>query len=433
MGCEFKGLNGAPCQLRAAITHRTSAGERCALHLPIQDLPKDTELRSALGLEGAKIAQGLKEKGAPIADLEGLVIFDQRQIQFLCQIAQELGLLVRFLRCTFLVPAHFPANTHKLIQVRWCSFHESVTFKAGSNFIDIEGSTFEDKFTVTGRVADYGLSLSRSVFKGQVDCSNIEWQRTFEVWKCEFHQDVDFSAPDNNTHYLPKVVRFEECMCKLWVDFSNCRFTDSVYFFGTTFYRAPMFHGAIWPSRIHLPLDGFKDISGDAAPAYRVLRHAMHTVQNRNLEGFFHVLEQRSLRRAPDTYSRTSLISWFYDVSARYGTSIGRPFMWIGIVTLASFVFYASVSSDAICAIKGLVGECTLSPSTLWNAAKFTLTQTFRPFDVLAPHQMLRYDGETAFAQPDWYLYVAGVMQSTITLALLAVLFVSLRWRFKRD
>ncbi len=83
----------------------------------------------------------------------------------------------------------------------------------------------------------------------------------------------------------------------------------------------------------------------------------------------FYALEQKSLRQSPDAKWPVKALSYFYDLTAKYGQSFLRPFIGLFLLSLSFSLFYWEHDASP------LAGD--------WpKALDFTVTQIVRPFSV---------------------------------------------------
>jgi hypothetical protein len=199
------------------------------------------------------------------------------------------------------------------------------------------------------------------------------------------------------------------------VKFTNRRFLDKTSFKGTVFNIAPEFHNCVLHENTDFSDPNFRDTKSDhAARAYRTLKLAMERVRARQEEADFYALEQKSLREQEATPWRAKAISFLYDWTSKYGRSAWRPF-WLWLTVQAAFfgVYWGCPESPVVA---GRVPE----------VLRFTLAQAARPFMALSPGSG-GGNGELSAG----IALLAG-LHSFLSLSLLALLLLALRWRFRR-
>lgn len=171
-----------------------------------------------------------------------------------------------------------------------------------------------------------------------------------------------------------------------------------------TFGRAPDFRGAtLHQATSFIDCDFYDGPGAVDAECYRYLAHVSADMRMRNEEGTFVVLQQRATRKGLSWCQPVRWLSWLYDVVSRYGQSIGRPLFWVLLMFESSLITYQSALS------------CSLG-----EALKRTFQNIFQPFGVW------RAEGTTAGALATGSVFSFGFV------ALLYLLALGLRWRFKR-
>ena len=199
--------------------------------------------------------------------------------------------------------------------------------------------------------------------------------------------------------------------------FTNRQFLDSTNFRGAVFYKAPEFHNCEMHQDTDFSDPHFFDTGASAVRAYRTLKLAMEQHRARNEEGMFYALEQKSLRKDPDTSWLVSTLSWMYEKTANYGRSVGRPLSWLLGTSSAFFLLYLGLAADCVSA----------SPE---NVLAFTVEQIVRPFTIWT----VGYEGRayTFVSERLSILRWIASLQSIASLAFIALSLFALRWRFRR-
>lgn len=196
--------------------------------------------------------------------------------------------------------------------------------------------------------------------------------------------------------------------------FDNRKFGAPTDFSQCTFRTAPSFINCELHPDTQFPtsLGYFPDTaSKNAAKLYQALRTHSEKLRAHLDEGLFNALEQRSLAKTGDLGWPEKKFSQLYDLVSLYGTSFVRPLIgWLVMVGLFVLLFAApGISTWCV--------PCRPDPSR-WNTA------LFRSFSAaLFPFNDLRQQ------QPWWLL---GVAESLLSVPLIAVFVIAIRWRFKR-
>jgi hypothetical protein len=178
-------------------------------------------------------------------------------------------------------------------------------------------------------------------------------------------------------------------------------------------------------------------VSGDALDkrcegSYRDARNAFHAHRNRELEGKFFALEKRCHRNGlPNTfnYFLPRLLSWLYDKTSEYGQSYGRALVAFGLVQVLFCLGYSLFSGGRYWRF-AIFGEWDSS------AVAFTFSQVAKPFELAASRyaaQSKTYDDivGNSLHLGWWQLWTA--LHSIVSISILALVLLALRWRFRRE
>jgi uncharacterized protein YjbI with pentapeptide repeats len=196
--------------------------------------------------------------------------------------------------------------------------------------------------------------------------------------------------------------------------FDNRKFGAPADFSQCTFRTAPSFVNSELHPDTQFPtsLDYFPDTeSKNAGKLYQVLRKHSEDLRAHLDEGLFNALEQRSIVKTGDLAWPEKRFSQLYDLVSLYGTSFIRPLIaWLAMIGVFVLLF-ASPAISTLCL------PCRPDPS-VWSTA------FFRSFSAaLLPFFDLRQQ------QPLWWL---GMLESLLSVPLVAVFVIAIRWRFKR-
>lgn len=210
--------------------------------------------------------------------------------------------------------------------------------------------------------------------------------------------------------------------------FTNRQFENRTNFSSTTFEVAPELHGCTLHQDTDFRDTKFLDRTGNgdvnAARAYRTLRLAMENVRAREEQARFYAYEQQALRNSGQITGLARLFSWLYEKTSYYGQSLSRPAWGLGVVLTVSALVYAVIFALVMRPIDAMV-----MPE--WSEGiRFSLEQ-IRPFSALFGSGTAAQSvfGERA---PLWLAAIAA-LQSLSIYGFLALFFLALRWRFKRD
>jgi hypothetical protein len=297
---------------------------------------------------------------------------------------------------------------------------EGATF--GSTTKKIEGiaffyrARFESPALFTGATFNYAAGFNEAIFQ-----SNANFDGGI------VRGDADFSceaSPKVKTEASPE-VEIKDADAFRWVSFAgmefhgevkftNRRFLDKTSFKGTVFHKAPEFHNCVLHEDTDFSDPDFRDTKSDhAARAYRTLKLAMERVRARQEEAGFYALEQKSLCEQENTPWWVKRLSELYEITSDYGRSASRPF-WLWLTVQAAFfgVYWGCPESPVVA---GRVPE----------VLRFTFAQVARPFMALSPGSSSD-DGVSAG------IALLTGLHSFLSLSLLALLLLALRWRFRR-
>lgn len=170
-----------------------------------------------------------------------------------------------------------------------------------------------------------------------------------------------------------------------------------------------------------------KTAFGDGAEArYRAIRNLFHASRDREQEGLFYKYEKRAKRKGltwrwPGNWIPRA-VSKGYDLFAGYGQSYGQALAWFVGVQIG-FGFLYSVMSKRF----------GWSWSIDWQVVAFTLAQVVKPFGLLSASTGpgWPYRGIAAENSADWAFFTAT--DTALSLILVALFLLALRWRFRRD
>ncbi len=300
-----------------------------------------------------------------------------------------------------------------LVNIKNLALFEGTVFRGTAFFraaefesLRFDGSEFQDEAIFESACAFYSGSFVGVKFRKLADFSYIAMGRDDpEAKGCNSFSLLDFSSAQF----------FDD------VSFINRKFLNSVSFKDCTFHKAPKFHNCQMHQDTNFEAAKFFDMTASAVSSYRTLKLEMEKVRARREEAMFYAYEQKSLRANKNIGNLVRFFSWLYEVSSNYGQSLGRP---ITAITALVFLFgflYASIASPVI----------NLNQSIDWvlvsQALSFSLEQIVNPFNIW----------KASFI-PAWFsgdlltLKLLSTVESVFGLSFLALLLLSIRWRFKR-
>lgn len=197
--------------------------------------------------------------------------------------------------------------------------------------------------------------------------------------------------------------------------FNGRTFLQSASFESARFGTAPRFLGCKFEQQVSFPrdLDSYGLVTPDDTANFIYLRQQMENARNREFEGVFFALEQRARLTRTNWYSWDALFSRIYAATSNYGNSIGRAIASL-VCTMAFFALaYGFGISHSVYPNADIAAVTN-------HAINMSISQTFTPFF------MLRESGWS------WGWRIAWIIQSLISVAIIAELLVTIRWRFRR-
>ena len=362
-----------------------------------------------------------------------------------------------------------------------CAFHEYTDFSKSSfiettSFVNSKfgskasfiGSKFEKFVDFSRSGFSRQVEFQESVFSGSADFLGVTFSRTADFSmaqfyrasrfpETEFHGDAEFSSSEflesvyfSDSSFYKKAnferskfegdahfsasrigdaasgvtfyeVSFKDAVFSNRARFVNRRFLDTSDFRDTVFHIAPEFYSCALHQDTDFTGAEFLDTKGtdevNAAQAYRTLKLAMESVRSRSDQARFYALEQQSLRALSNTSRAENVISWLYEKTADYGTSIAGPLAWL-------FAIFAVFVGAYLLAV-ALDGGTGIADADLQVVVRYTLRQVFRPFEAFS------HRGTAPIAPLG--LAIWSAVYSLLNFSLLALFFLAVRRRFKMD
>jgi hypothetical protein len=166
---------------------------------------------------------------------------------------------------------------------------------------------------------------------------------------------------------------------------------------------------------------------GDAEGRYRKIRNRLHQNRDREQEGVFYQYEKRALRKKwplsrPSSWIPRS-VSALYDWTVAYGQSYQRAIVYFLLLQFLFGLAYSHFSN-----------RFDSSGSFDWQICAFTIAQLARPFEVLSIRGGplgYPYAGVYPPGGAPWIMWT--VVHSVLSLILVALILLALRWRFQRN
>jgi len=318
---------------------------------------------------------------------------------------------INFINCIFYSRADFSSlSVFGKLKLANCKFKDAVNFK----WCRLEGE----------------LIINDSEFHSTTIFKNASFSRHIQIINTKFIGIVDFSVTSNTESKTNESwgnfpsIYFNNSSFGDEVFFINRRFLKTTDFNDCTFNAAPKFQGCLlhedttFPPEKNFPVIG----NQESASAYRTLKLAMEKIRARNEEAMFSALEQKCIHLNPNTPKSFKTFSWLYGVTTDYGQSVWHVFRSFLITLFSFFIIYLWIATPTI------DPSLTFDFKLIFKVFIFNLKQTIPPYHA--------YNSRI----PDWlgsgpnddFLEIIFNLQTTLNLALLALLVLVLRWRFKR-
>ncbi len=282
-------------------------------------------------------------------------------------------------------------------------------------FLDLSGVEVSGDLLLTGASCNEGLSLSGARIRG----------------------DFDFTANPQTFNGPPiDIVRnaaFDGCTFEKGSVFVGRKFRGATSFVRTVFSVAPDFSFASLHPSANFLSARFKDKkTPNAAAFYRILKVEMERLRDRDQEAKFFALEQLGRLHQFETPRAIKALSRLYHATSNYGQSVLRPVLLLLVASAIAACCYAESCLRFHTHGKfGLLdAESRDLPRALECVLPFTVEQVVRPFAIWTR----RY---VSFA-PKWVqsdlsdLQWIAMAHSIVSITLLALMIVSLRWRFRK-
>lgn len=300
----------------------------------------------------------------------------------------------------FTCPVSISANSKfNRISAEGAHFNNFELSGVMTNIVDFRRATFHAPAKFKGRFKSKAL-FADAVFQHHLELSDVIFEKT-----------ADFSTTKNLSF---RSVSAERTKFNGNSNFDNRVFEREVSFDDAVFEVAPRFYGAtLHPSITFGDIHKFKDVSKAAIKRYQTLRHKCEELRSRHEEGMFHSLEQRA-RCKSKTMPRTDrFFSVLYDLVSVYGTSLFRPIFALLVVWGLFTLFFALDATNW-----RIEFDAPIDWSEVGKAGLSSASNIFTPF--------------YKFRQSGGWEAASYLGQSLISVPLIAVFILGLRWRFRR-
>ncbi|MGM3162510.1 hypothetical protein ACS25C_17275 [Dickeya undicola] len=227
---------------------------------------------------------------------------------------------------------------------------------------------------------------------------------------------------DENNNSIYNITIVDSFLGK--ISFKYRKIVHEVNFSNTTFATPPQMQGANIPEGSELPNKShFISRKGQHdASCYRTMRFIMESQRNRELEGMFFSLEQESLLNQKSKMKKYFSISYLYYILSDYGTNYKTP-LYVLLSSIPFFtIIYSLINSLAISIYLPIDWNIIIKSFTI------ALKQTFLPFEILRNIE-IETENNTFLAL---IFMISGIIHSILSVSLLALSGIALRWKFKR-
>ena len=289
-----------------------------------------------------------------------------------------------------------PNNTE--IELVDCEIGSDVGFQTKHNSLRLTSTRFRGAATFI--TSDGAITCRNTNFPDRVVLNSAN---------CKVRQ-VNFSGSTFN-----KGMSLEGLNDGPW-DFRGTRFRGDVSINSLTLSQGLTFSGA----RFRGPA-----CSARHEGSYRVIRQLFEKNSDRENEGVFYALEKRCHRMSLPSRSLARPVSALYDWISAYGQSYERAFWWL---VGWQIVFALSCSL--------LLERWQFGARVDWQLIAFTFAQVAKPFELFSG-RLPEYARElgiehlpVGWGLHGWALF--GLLHSVISISLLALFVLALRWRFRR-
>lgn len=258
------------------------------------------------------------------------------------------------------------------------TFRDGVTFQGG-NFLCCD-ATCTGTFSFIGESRSTDVSFAKTRFLGPVTFRQIDSLNSLDLSDCHFARAPHIAAPNT---VLP---------------------------------QATTINGASF------------DVCAEDEGAFRALRALFAANRARDAEGRVYACEKRShrytLTRPRERVPRA--ISFLYDWASEYGYSYGWPLVWFCLLQILAGFMYSVMSRRYALGGK-FIGQFD------GTVTAFTFAQIVKPFELFSS-KTVNTDFYSIVPKADrgWWLALTSA-QTIVSLSLIALFLLALRWRFRRE
>jgi hypothetical protein len=159
---------------------------------------------------------------------------------------------------------------------------------------------------------------------------------------------------------------------------------------------------------------------------YRTIRNLFHASRDREQEGTFYRYEKRALRKGLPLRQPASwvprAVSACYDWLAGYGQSYERALLWFIGLQIGFGLLYSVMS-----------GRFAWGGAIDSQVAAFVVAQVVKPFELLSTRTPTGWPYVGVYSGGSGWWTLGTMAHSVLSLTLVALFLLALRWRFRRD
>lgn len=262
---------------------------------------------------------------------------------------------------------------------------------------------------------------SESHFRG--DAEIIPYSGDANLSGCEFHGPLTFHGVSGGFHHDFKGSRFRGT-----VEFRGAGTLKALRFDDCVFEAVPTFTPAALPQQTIFTDVRFERTAqrSEDEGAYRAIRNLFNANRAREWEGWFYAHEKRCHRQSLPWRTQwfPRFLSWLYDIAARYGQSYERALVVFMLLQLAFGLGYAYFS-----------GRLDIGGQIDADVITFTASQVVKPFELFSARLPLAPAFASVIpesARIGWWAFWT-FLHSVLSLTLIALFLIAVRWRFRRE
>ena len=308
-------------------------------------------------------------------------------------------------------------------------------FKGGAKFQDVLFNSLATSFQNAlfneyanfhnAKFIDGEAIFKKAEFSSAAIFQNAQFTGNVNFVKARFKNKADFEITNsiNDADAFHGEVDFSGAELLGEASFNNRKFHQATEFRECTFHKAPRFHNCNLHQETDFTDARFLDTtSPGSAMAYRTLKQDMEEKRARQEQLVFYALEMKSRQRTTKK-KLLKFLSSLYGMTADYGQSVSRPLLWLGYSYLIFATIYTIFFNE-------LLKEHLINSDNLHLFFSFSLEQIVRPFGALDSSSLSELLEKVC--PPNLLLLrLIGTFQSLLSLVLLLLFGLAVRWRFK--